>query len=94
MLAKLDCVGIKIQIPLSVLGDNLALRCVHTFFDHLSEDAKSYDQLIDVSARFLNGGIMDIEDCLINEWVMQLNIMDNLIATVEEKIMEYEGKLR
>ncbi|XP_064542155.1 uncharacterized protein LOC135431132 [Drosophila montana] len=90
MLADLNCVGIKIQIPISVLGDNLTLRCIHTFFDPYSEGAKSYEQVIDRPTDNFNGGMMDIEDCLINEWLMQVNIMENIITQVETKLIEYE----
>ncbi|XP_023161222.2 uncharacterized protein LOC111592963 isoform X2 [Drosophila hydei] len=90
ILAVLDCVGIQLQIPLSVLCDNLTLQCVHTFFDHLSEEAKSYDQAIDATANSINGGIMDIEDCLINEWLMQVNIVDKILTKLEFKKLEYE----
>ncbi|EDW68637.2 uncharacterized protein [Drosophila virilis] len=94
MLADLNCVGIKIQIPMSVLGDNLTLRCIHTFFDPYSESAKSYEQVIDRVTDNFNGGMMDIEDCLINEWLMQVNIMENAITQVETKLIEYEEYLR
>ncbi|XP_032598946.1 uncharacterized protein LOC6558382 isoform X2 [Drosophila grimshawi] len=90
MLADLDCVGVRVQIPLSVLCDNLTLRCVHSFFDHVSESAKSFGQQMDMCPNALNGGMMDIEDCLINEWLMQVDIMDKMINKLELKIMEYK----
>ncbi|TDG45500.1 hypothetical protein AWZ03_008123 [Drosophila navojoa] len=89
IVADLDGVGIKVQIPLSVLCDNLTLRCVHTLFDHLSEEAKSYEQVIHGAVN-INGGIMDIEDCLVNEWLMQLNILDKIISELEQTLTEYE----
>lgn len=88
-MADLDSVGIQVQIPLSVLCDNLTLRCVHTLFDHLSEEAKSYEQVIDGVVN-INGGIMDIDDCLVNEWLMQLNLVDKIISALEQRLTEYE----
>ncbi|XP_002012193.3 uncharacterized protein LOC6586582 isoform X1 [Drosophila mojavensis] len=89
IVADLDSVGIQVQIPLSVLCDNLTLRCVHTLFDHLSEEAKSYEQVIDGVVN-INGGIMDIDDCLVNEWLMQLNLVDKIISALEQRLTEYE----
>ncbi|ALC44488.1 CG12983, partial [Drosophila busckii] len=89
MLAQLDCVGVTVQIPYSVLSDNLTLRCVHTFFDPYSEFAKSYEQVVHESDEDLNAGIADIEDCLINEWLMQVRIMNNIMDEMDERIQRY-----
>ncbi|KAM8710810.1 hypothetical protein ACLKA7_017443 [Drosophila subpalustris] len=94
MVAKLDCVGVKVQIPMRVLRDNLTLRCVHTFFDFVSENAKSYDRIIDKSTSELNAGMTDIEDCLINEWLMQVSILNQKITRMEQKCIMYEENMR
>lgn len=41
-----------------------------------------------------NAGIMDIEDCLINEWLMQESIAHNLITEIEQKLVLYEMAVR
>lgn len=94
MIAKLDCVGVDVQIPISVLCDNLTLRCVHTYFDPYSEKAKSYIRVIDKSPNELNAGFTDIEDCLINEWLMQVSILNQMITRMEQKMIMYEENMR
>ncbi|XP_062128698.1 uncharacterized protein LOC133840721 isoform X1 [Drosophila sulfurigaster albostrigata] len=94
MVAKLDCVGVSVQIPKSVLSENLTLRCVHTFFDPYSEFAKSFINVIDKSTNELNAGMTDIEDCLINEWLMQSSIMNQMITSMEQKSILYEETMR
>lgn len=86
--------GVRVQIPMSVICDNLSLRCVHTFFDPYSEFAKSYDFVSDKPMNDFNAGIMDIEDCLINEWLMQESIAQKLIREIEHKLMLYEIAVR
>lgn len=94
IIAVLDSVEVQVQIPMSVLCDNMTLRCVHTFFDPYSEFAKSYDLVIEKPMTEFNAGIMDIEDCLINEWSMQLVILQELIAKIEQNVMLYEAALK
>ncbi|KAH8302761.1 hypothetical protein KR044_010649, partial [Drosophila immigrans] len=94
MMAELNCVGVNVQMPMKVLSENLTLRCVHTFFDPYSEFAKSYLQVIDKSANDLNAGITDIEDCLINEWLMQFSIMNQMITRMEQKTILYEENMK
>lgn len=86
--------GVRVQIPMSVICDNLSLRCVHTFFDPYSEFAKSYDFVSDKPMNDFNAGIMDIEDCLINEWLMQESIAQKLIREIEHKLMLFEIAVR
>lgn len=86
--------GVQVQIPMSVLCDNMSLRCVHTFFDPYSEFAKSYDHDKYMPMHEFNAGIMDIEDCLINEWIMQKVIAENMIKQIEKKMVMYEIALR
>ncbi|KAH8366120.1 hypothetical protein KR093_009328 [Drosophila rubida] len=94
MVAKLNCVGVSVQIPINVLIENLTLRCVHTFFDPYSDFAKSSTLTIDKAVNDLNAGMTDIEDCLINEWVMQTAIMNSMITRIEQKNILYEENLR
>lgn len=86
--------GVRVQIPMSVICENMSLRCVHTFFDPYSEFAKSYDFVSDKPMNDFNAGIMDIEDCLINEWLMQESIAHNLITEIEQKLVLYEMAVR
>lgn len=79
---------------MSVLCDNMSLRCVHTFFDPYSEFAKSYDHVIDKPMYEFNAGIMDIEYCLINEWLIQESIAHNMITKIEQQLVMYQIALR
>lgn len=75
---------------MSVLCDNLTLRCVHTFFDPYSEFAKSYDLVIEKPMIEFNAGIVDIDECLINEWSMQVSIQQDMIRKFEQNREIYE----
>lgn len=94
VIAKLDSVEVQVQIPMRVLCDNITLRCVHTFFDPYSEFAKSYDLVIEKPMTEFNAGIMDIEDCLINEWSMQECILQELKAKIEQNAMVYDAAVK
>ncbi|XP_022222307.2 uncharacterized protein LOC111074000 isoform X2 [Drosophila obscura] len=88
MNANLDCVGLNIQLPYSVLCDNMSLRCVHTHFDSYSERAKSFEIMIDTEP-LPHCGLMDIEDCIIDEWLTQVDIQDEIITKMESKMQQY-----
>ncbi|EDV95823.1 GH15560 [Drosophila grimshawi] len=94
MVAELKTAGVEVQMPLSVLHDCLTLRCIHTKFDNHSQYAKSFDPIIPDSPVQANGGIVDIEDCLINEWLMQLDIQQELLASMMAKRENYEDIMR
>ncbi|XP_030385002.1 uncharacterized protein LOC115632132 isoform X2 [Scaptodrosophila lebanonensis] len=89
LMAELEGIDARVQMPLSVLMDNLTLRCVHTHFDVNTENAKSYECVI-TEEQDLNAGILDIEDCLVNEWLMQLEIQEDIIAKLLAKRALFE----
>ncbi|XP_030385000.1 uncharacterized protein LOC115632131 isoform X2 [Scaptodrosophila lebanonensis] len=93
MFADLICTGVTVQLPLSILTDKLTLQCVHAFYDHYTEYCKSYEQVIDISTDNLNAGIANIEDCLINEWLMQVEIQTEMFDKLERKLKQYEENM-
>ncbi|XP_064542171.1 uncharacterized protein LOC135431140 isoform X2 [Drosophila montana] len=94
MVAKMNVVGVSVQMPLSVLHDCLTLRCIHTNFDNYSQYAKSFDPIIPEGNVDVNAGILDIEDCLANEWYMQLDIQNEMLDSLMEKREAYEEIMR
>ncbi|XP_034104494.2 uncharacterized protein LOC117568170 [Drosophila albomicans] len=94
MLAELTHVGVTVQMPLSVLHDCLTLRCIHTHFDNCSQYAKSFDTVIPESIKDLTAGILSIEDCLANEWLMQVDIQAELLDNMLQKREAYEEIMR
>lgn len=77
-----------------MLRENLTIRAIRMNFDHISEKAKSYTQLITVPVDNLNAGIQDLHECLINEWLMQIDIQNRVRADLFQKRLEYEEQLR
>jgi len=94
MVAELGHVHVSVQMPLNVLHDCLTLRCIHTLFDNYSQYAKSFDPIIPESIKDLTAGIIDIEDCLANEWLMQLDVQDELLEAMLQKREVYEEAMR
>lgn len=92
LYADLDCVGVTVQLPLSVLHDNLTLRCIHFFFDPYSHLAKSYELPGDHSSTPICG-IMDIEDSAISEWAAQVDIQDELMSKMANQMQAYKDAL-
>ncbi|ALC44489.1 CG33286 [Drosophila busckii] len=92
MLAVFSCAGVRVQMPLSVLRDCLTVRCVHTDYDTYSQYAKSFDEVITADSPNvdINAGVVDIEDCLINEWLMQLDIQEELLNNMIQRREAYE----
>ncbi|XP_068150031.1 uncharacterized protein [Drosophila tropicalis] len=90
MVANLEGLGVSLQMPFSILGDNLTLQCVHTFFDPHSEKAKSHDIEIETDTSNISSGMVDIEDCLITEWLRQVEIQEEMIDQMEAKMQQYE----
>ncbi|XP_016956114.2 uncharacterized protein LOC108028685 isoform X1 [Drosophila biarmipes] len=88
MCSDLNCVGVTLQLPLSVLRDNLTLRCVHTFFDPYSPLAKSYELVID-GYMSPNCGLMDIGDSVMTEWMTQMDIQEDLMTKMNSEMQIY-----
>ncbi|XP_022222311.2 uncharacterized protein LOC111074002 [Drosophila obscura] len=90
MLAKLSLTGVSVQMPLSVLKDCLTLRCVHTSFDSYSQNAKSYVPVVTESTTYPTAGIVDIENSAENEWLLQLDIQQEILAEMILKRQHYD----
>ncbi|XP_043650443.1 uncharacterized protein LOC122618236 isoform X2 [Drosophila teissieri] len=88
MRSNLNCVGVTVQLPLSVLCDNLTLRCVRTFFDPLSHLTKSFELAID-SSMSPNCGLVDIGDSVMSEWMTQMDIQEELVTRMETEMRAY-----
>lgn len=93
MYSDLKCTGVTLQLPLSVLSDNLTLRCVHTFFDPYSHLAKSYELNVDTMTA-PSCGIVDIEDSLTSEWMTQVDIQEEMMAKMEAQMEAYNQAMR
>ncbi|KAH8286573.1 hypothetical protein KR054_011878 [Drosophila jambulina] len=94
MFADMKATGVDIQIPTSVLTDCLTLRSVHTDFDYISQNAKSFEPAITESLNYPNAGIVDIQESFQNEWGMQEDIKFETLANMENKRQEYEDTMR
>lgn len=94
MVAEMSASAVSVQMPLSVLHDCLTLRCIHTNFDNYSQYAKSFDPCLPDGNVDVNAGILDIEECLANEWYMQLDIQTDLLLNLLEKREAYDEALR
>ncbi|XP_052845819.1 uncharacterized protein LOC128258303 isoform X1 [Drosophila gunungcola] len=90
MMAEFKASGVQVQMPLSVLYDCLTVRCVHTTFDHHSEDAKSFDPPVVDATLFPNAGITDMEESMVGEWLMQQDIQVETLDAMNRKREEYE----
>ncbi|KAH8364017.1 hypothetical protein KR084_001583 [Drosophila pseudotakahashii] len=90
MLAELEASGVEVQIPKSVLKDCITLRSLHTDFDNISQNAKSFETSISTSANYPTAGIVDIEESVINEWVMQQEIQEETMNLMLNRRREYE----
>ncbi|KAH8364014.1 hypothetical protein KR084_001584 [Drosophila pseudotakahashii] len=90
MLADFKATGVQVQLPVSVLWDCVTLRCVHTSFDHRSEDAKSYEPQTMDTYMVPNSGITDMEDSVVGEWLMQQDIREETLDNMNQKREEYE----
>ncbi|SPP76894.1 uncharacterized protein LOC117580043 [Drosophila guanche] len=90
MLAELRLTGVSVQMPLSVLKDCLTLRCIHTSFDSYSQNAKSYDTVVTESTTYPTAGIVDIQASAENEWLLQLDIQQEILDEMILKRQQYE----
>lgn len=77
-----------------MLKQNLSIRAIRMKFDHLSENAKSYLQVINLPVDNLNAGIQDLHECLLNEWLMQMDIQSRLRNEMVQKRLDYEERVR
>ncbi|XP_073820153.1 uncharacterized protein isoform X2 [Musca autumnalis] len=94
LVANFHELQLQLHIPSTMLYENLTIRGIRMNFDHLSEKAKSYTQLITVPVDNLNAGIQDLHECLINEWLMQLDLQARIRQDLIQKRLDYEEQLR
>ncbi|XP_073820142.1 uncharacterized protein [Musca autumnalis] len=94
LVANFHELQLQLHIPSTMLYENLTIRGIRMNFDHLSEKAKSYTQLITVPVDNLNAGIQDLHECLINEWLMQLDLQARIRQDLIQKRIDYEEQLR
>ncbi|XP_016999292.3 uncharacterized protein [Drosophila takahashii] len=92
MSCDLNWVGVTLQLPLSVLCDNLTLRCVHTFFDPFSPLAKSYELAIEGSMT-PNCGLVDIGDSMTTEWMTQMDIQEDIMTKMNTQMQIYNEEM-
>lgn len=90
MLAEMKASGVEVQIPTSVLKDCLTLRSVHTDFDIISQNAKSYEPAVTQSVNYPNAGIADMQESVANEWAMQQDIQFETLTLMINRRQEYE----
>ncbi|XP_017080122.1 uncharacterized protein LOC108113926 [Drosophila eugracilis] len=94
MLAELKATGVSVQIPKSVLQDCITLRSLHTDFDNISQNAKSFETAVSGSVNYPTAGIVDIEDSVINEWQMQLELQEETLNLMLNRRREYEEMMQ
>uniref|UniRef100_A0A1I8MVP7 CASC1 C-terminal domain-containing protein n=1 Tax=Musca domestica TaxID=7370 RepID=A0A1I8MVP7_MUSDO len=94
LVANFHQIQLQLHIPSTMLSENLTIRAIRMNFDHLSEKAKSFTQLITVPVDNLNAGIQDLHECLINEWLMQLDLQNRVREDLIQKRLDYEEQLR
>ncbi|KAH8379035.1 hypothetical protein KR009_002781 [Drosophila setifemur] len=92
--ADFQASGVGVQVPMSVLGDCLTMRCVHTSFDHYSQNAKSFEPLVIDPELIPSAGIRDMRDSAISEWAMQQYMIDEFLENMLRKREEYENMLK
>uniref|UniRef100_A0A1A9ZL83 CASC1 C-terminal domain-containing protein n=1 Tax=Glossina pallidipes TaxID=7398 RepID=A0A1A9ZL83_GLOPL len=93
MMAYLYKLNLSMHIPYSMLRHGMTIQAIHMNFDHISEYAKSFKQEIPMSVRFLNAGIQDLSECLVNEFKMQLDIQNRVRKKIMDKYREYEEQV-
>ncbi|XP_061390183.1 uncharacterized protein LOC133325430, partial [Musca vetustissima] len=94
LVANFHEIQLHLHIPSTMLYENLTIRALHMNFDHLSEKAKSYSQIISIPVDNLNAGIQNLYECLINEWLMQLDLQTRIRQELLQKRLDYEEQMR
>ncbi|XP_043070121.2 uncharacterized protein [Drosophila bipectinata] len=89
MLAEFNCCGVEVQVPKSVLKDCLTIRCVHTSFDHYSQNASSAELYLVDSMYLPSSGIKDMEESLVSEWIMQQDIQAEILDAMIRRYQDY-----
>uniref|UniRef100_A0A6P4F259 Uncharacterized protein LOC108048404 n=1 Tax=Drosophila rhopaloa TaxID=1041015 RepID=A0A6P4F259_DRORH len=94
MLAEFKATGVEVQIPKSVLKDCVTIRSIHTDFDNISQNAKSFETTISTSLNYPTAGIVNIEDSVLNEWLMQQDIQEETLTLMLTRRQEYEETMQ
>lgn len=90
MLATFETTGVTVQVPMSMLADCMTLRCIHTEFDNVSQNAKSYEPPTWSRDNYPNAGISDMEESMMSEWMMQQELQEETLSEMLRKREEYE----
>ncbi|KAH8295793.1 hypothetical protein KR018_009166, partial [Drosophila ironensis] len=90
MLADFEVTGVRVLIPLSMLGDCMTIRCIHTDFDNVSQKAKSFELSISPNMNFPNAGITDMQESVTAEWMTLQGIQEDTLNEMLRKRAEYE----
>ncbi|KPU78216.1 uncharacterized protein Dana_GF10194, isoform C [Drosophila ananassae] len=93
MLAEFPCSGVEVQVPISVLDDCLTIRCVHTSFDHYSQNAHSAPDYVVDNDYMPSAGIKDMEESLISEWLLQQDIQSEVLDAMNQRYQDYQDTL-
>lgn len=89
MLAEFPRSGVEVQVPISVLEDCLTIRCVHTSFDHYSQNAQSAQDYVVENEYMPSAGIKDMEESLVSEWILQQDIQSEILDAMIQKHQDY-----
>ncbi|XP_039488498.2 uncharacterized protein LOC120449887 isoform X1 [Drosophila santomea] len=94
MLAEFRATSVEVQIPKSVLTDCVTIRSLHTDFDNISQNAKSFDTPVAASVNYPSAGLVDIEESVVNEWHMQHDIQEETLSLMLARRREYEDMMQ
>ncbi|KAI9584329.1 hypothetical protein GQX74_006224 [Glossina fuscipes] len=92
ILVDLYEIKLLLHIPFGILERNMTLQAIHTNFDHLSENAKSFKFITEMGN--LNFGIQDLRECLLNEFRMQTHMQKNIRETMQDRYQAYLEKIQ
>uniref|UniRef100_A0A1B0GEQ4 CASC1 C-terminal domain-containing protein n=1 Tax=Glossina morsitans morsitans TaxID=37546 RepID=A0A1B0GEQ4_GLOMM len=81
-----------LHIPFGKLELNMTLQAIHTNFDHLSENAKSFKFVTETGN--LNFGIQDLRECLLNEFKMQTHLQKITREKIQDRYQAYLEKIQ
>uniref|UniRef100_A0A1A9ZGF4 CASC1 C-terminal domain-containing protein n=1 Tax=Glossina pallidipes TaxID=7398 RepID=A0A1A9ZGF4_GLOPL len=81
-----------LHIPFGRLELNMTLQAIHTNFDHLSENAKSFKFVTETGN--LNFGIQDLRECLLNEFKMQTHMQRITREKMQDRYQAYLERIQ
>ncbi|KAH8295796.1 hypothetical protein KR018_009165 [Drosophila ironensis] len=93
MMAEFHESGVDVQLPVSVLTDCVTIRCIHTEFDHYSQNVDSLESSEIDNEYMPSSGLMEMEASMVSDWIFQMDIQNEIIETMSQKRREYEEML-